>query len=86
MFVLTSIPQNSEIPNPLDPFDATMTVGAKYAGKVTLAPDFFEWSGDQMVRVTIGGQHFHFRTHEARDFASALQSLALFIDESEMAA
>lgn len=83
MFVPTSIAQNAQNPNP---FDATMTVEAKYAGTVSLAPDFFEWSGDQMVRVTIGGQHFHFRTHEARDLANALQSLATHIDESETAA
>ena len=82
--MLTTVAEQAE------KFDTAHTVNARFAGVGTILLDTQHepWNGETFIQVEIPGlaQPLALRTHEARDLAAALQSLATHIDESGVAA
>lgn len=82
-------PMNTIIPENTPPveFDTTHFVDAHFVdarfvgGTITADIEHFDWIGEDVVRVECAGVYFHFRPHEARDLAAALQALATHIEE-----
>lgn len=76
----TIIPDRVAEANPS--FEQTLVVESRFNGGATiLEPVFVDWLGETLIEVRLPGLTVALRTHEARDLAAALQTLATFIDE-----
>lgn len=77
-----SVSMVAELPQSSNPFEPTIIVESRFNGGATiLQAVFVDWLGETLIEVRLPGLTVALRTHEARDLAAALQTLATFIDE-----